>query len=162
MFEFALKSRSTITKLMCLLAVLMFFALSASLLSIASAATGNPSTASPGYQIVPVYIPGPLTATATPVKFKAPWPYRVVGVSAYARTIKTSATDETYTLDVQQGSTSVLSSPISIAASNTVYEGTLATAPNITDEATVSIIATIGGTSPTVSDITVLLVLKRL
>ena len=72
------------------------------------AATANPSPGSPGYQIIPLYIPGALTATATPIKFKAPFGYRVIAISAYARVIDTSSGNETYTVDVQEGGTSLL------------------------------------------------------
>jgi hypothetical protein len=124
------------------------------------AATSNPSSGSSGYQILVTHIPGAHTSTVTPVKFKAPWPYRVLSISAYARVVKTGST-ETYTLDVQQGTTSLLSTPMSLATQATVLDGTLATTPNIADEATVSYILTLGGDTPSITDTTVVMAVKR-
>lgn len=125
------------------------------------AATSNPSSGSTGYQIVPLYIPGAITATATPIKFKAPWPARVVHISARAGVIDTSSTNETYTVNVQQGTTSLVSSAITISAADTIYDGSLTANPDIPDEATVSVILTLGGTTPSISDVTVFLAIKR-
>lgn len=127
----------------------------------AFAATVNPSPASPGYMVLPLNFSRTLTATATPITFKAPFPCAVVGVTAHAKTIDKSSTDETYTVDIKEGAGSILSAPISLAAADTIYEGTV-TDTLIADEATLSVVITLGGTTPSLTDAAVLLVLKRL
>jgi hypothetical protein len=129
---------------------------------VALAATANPSPASTGYEQIILYIPGAITATATPIVWKSPWPYRVLSISAYARSIATAGTP-TYTVDVKQGSTSLLSTPISIATTQaaTIMDGVLAATPNIVDEANVSVILTLGGSTPSMTDTTVRLGVKR-
>jgi hypothetical protein len=126
------------------------------------AATSNPSSGSTGYEMVVLHMPGVYTSTITPIKFKVPWPYRVVSISAYARALNTVGTG-TYTVDVKQGSTSLLSTAIPIPSPeyDTIIDGTLATTPTITDEATVSVLLTLGGTSPEITDVTVLMAVKR-
>ncbi len=124
------------------------------------AATTNPSSASSGYVVIPIQISGQYTATTAAVaKFKSPFPFQVVHISATARAA--GGTSPTLTVDVKQGSTSLLTAPISVTA-GTVSDGTLATSPSIPDEANVSVDLTIGGTTPTWNDITVLIALKRL
>ena len=126
------------------------------------AATANPSPASTGYETWHFYVQTALTATATPIKFKVPFPYRVVAISAYAAAIDRTTGDETYTVDVLQASTSLLSSAKSILAADTIYEATLAsTSPSIPDEATVSIVFTLGGTTPILTGTTVEITVKR-
>jgi len=127
----------------------------------ALAATANPSPASPGYMVLPLTFDRTITATATPVKFKLPFPATVVGVSATAGTLDTGDADETYTVDVKEGATSILSSAVALAAAGTIYDGTLSDT-TIADEATLSVVVTLGGTTPSLTDLTVLLVLKRL
>ncbi len=125
-----------------------------------TAATSNPTPASPGYAVIPIQVSGQYTATtAAVVKFRAPFPFQVVHISATARA--SGGTTPTLTVDVKQGSTSLLTAPISITA-GTVSDGTLTASPSIPDESTVSVDLAIGGTSPTWNDITVLIVLKRL
>lgn len=123
----------------------------------ASAATQNYSVQQP-VLVIPFHISGQYTATtASVVKFVIPFKARLIGVSATART--SGGTSPTLTVDVLVGGASVLSSAISITA-GTVAEGTISTAA-IADEATVTVDLTIGGTSPTWNDITVLLTVVR-
>lgn len=123
------------------------------------AATTNPSPASPGYMVLPIHVSGQYTATAAGVvKFKMPFPATVVHASATARA--SGGTSPTLTVDVLEAGTTILSSAISITA-GTVSDGTLSDTA-LADEAAVTVDLTIGGTSPTWNDITVLLVLKRL
>lgn len=124
-------------------------------------ATTNPSPGSTGYETWVFHINGAKTSTVTPIKFKAPWPYRVVSVSAYARSVSGTSDVASQTIDVQQGTTSLLSTPLQLIASDTVYDGTLATTPSITDEATLSVILTLSGTNPAVTDTTVAIGVKR-
>lgn len=126
----------------------------------AMAATANPSPASSGYMVLPLSFDRQITATATPIKFKVPFPCQVVGVTASAVTLDKTTTDETYTVDVKEGSTSILSSPISLAVAGTIYDGAVTDAA-IADEATLSVTFTLGGTTPIMTDAMVLLVLKR-
>lgn len=124
----------------------------------ALAATQNYSTAVP-VVVVPFHLSGQYTATATSaVKFTLPFKAKLIGVQANARA--SGGTSPTLTVDVLAGGTSVLSSAISITA-GTVAEGTIATSA-LADEATITVTLTIGGTSPTWNDITVLLTLVRL
>lgn len=109
-------------------------------------------------QMVPLVISGQYTATTTgAVQIKLPFKAKLVGVSASARA--SGGTTPTLTVNVKQGATSVLSAPISLTA-GTVAEGSIANA-QLADEATLTVDLTIGGTSPTWNDITVLLTLAR-
>lgn len=125
------------------------------------AATSNPSPASSGYMVLPLQFSRTITATATPITFKAPFPCTVVGVTAHAKTLDTGDANETYTVDVKEGATSILSSAVSLAAAGTIYDATVSDTA-IADEATLSVVVTLGGTTPSLTDLTVLLVLKRL
>lgn len=125
------------------------------------AATTNPGPGSAGYMVLPLTFDRTITATATPIKFKLPFPATVVGVTASAVTLDTGDANETYTVDIKEGATSILSSAISLAAAGTIYDGTLSDT-TIADEATLSVVFTLGGTTPSLTDATVLLVLKRL
>lgn len=132
---------------------------------LAQAATDNPSPGSSGYEQIILHMSGSYTSTVTPVKFKAPWPFRVLSISTRARLVQaTSGTAQTYSLDVRQGSTSLLATPIAIAtlAADTIIDGAVAATPALVpDEATVSAILTLGGTTPSISDITVIMGIKR-
>lgn len=124
----------------------------------------NASAATPNYaitaqeQVIPFHISGQYTATtAGVVKFTLPYPVKLVGVSTTARA--SGGTTPTLTVDVKEGGTSVLSAPISVTA-GTVAEGTITDA-SLADEATITVDLTIGGTSPTWNDITLLLTVVR-
>jgi hypothetical protein len=141
--------------IMMLLVVVMWFIAPA----LASAATANPSTSSTGYVMIPFQISGQWTATTTSVvKFKIPWPHKLLYVGATARA--SGGTTPTLTVDVKMAGTSVLSSAMSITA-GTITDGTISTS-TLTDESTITIDLTIGGTSPTWNDVTVFLAVKRL
>lgn len=135
-----------------LVAILLMFTFSV------PAATQNYSTAVPGVVVVPLHFDGQFTATTNPVaKFILPFGAKLIGVSANARA--SGGTSPTLTVDLEDDGTSVLSSAISITA-GTVSEGTIANA-SIADESVMEVVLTIGGTSPTWDDITVLLTLVR-
>jgi hypothetical protein len=110
---------------------------------------------------MPLQFSRTITATATPITFKLPFPCAVVGVTTHAKTLDLTDTDETYTVDIKEGATSILSSAVSLAAAGTVYSGTVSD-DLLADEATLSVVVTLGGTTPSLTDLTVLLVLKRL
>lgn len=124
----------------------------------AQAATTNIPVAIPGVVLIPLQLDGQFTATVNPVvKFILPFGARLIGVSANARA--SGGTSPTLTVDVEDDGTSVLSSAIAITA-GTPAEGTVAN-PAIADESVIEVILTIGGTSPTWNDITVLLTVVR-
>jgi hypothetical protein len=126
--------------------------------AITLAATPNPSTSSTGYIMFPIQISGQYTSTtASVVKFKLPWPHKLLYVGAVARA--SGGTSPTLTVDLKMGGTSVLSSAMSITA-GTITDGTISTSV-LTDESTITVDLTIGGTSPTWNDITVFIAVKR-
>jgi hypothetical protein len=129
----------------------------------ALAATVNPSPASPGYMVLPVTMNRAVTTVSAPViaRIQMPFPATVVGVTASLETGDYSSTDEAYKIDVKEGANSILSAPINMLAADTVYAGTLADTA-IADEAVVTVVLDVAGTTPSVEDVTVLLVLKRL
>lgn len=122
------------------------------------AATTNISSASSNYHILTFPLNRQYTATtAGVVRFKMPYPARLVTVQATARA--SGGTSPTLTVDVQEAGTTVLSSAVSVTA-GTVSEATISD-PEIADEAVVTVDLTIGGTSPTWDDITVVMVIRR-
>lgn len=125
------------------------------------ATTDNPSTGSTGYETWVFHVSGTFTSTVTPIKFKVPWPYRALSVSVYARSVSGTSDVASQTVDVKQGTTSLLTTPVQIISSATVTDGTLATTPSITDEATLSVILNMTGTNPSVTDLTVVVPVKR-
>lgn len=123
----------------------------------AEAATQNYIT-DVSVQVIALHISGQYTATTDPVsKFKMPFPCRIVGVSATARA--SGGTTPTLTVDLEDDTVSVLSSAISVTA-GTVSEGTIANAA-VVDESVMEVVLTIGGTTPTWNDITVLVTVVR-
>lgn len=109
-------------------------------------------------QVVPFHISGQFTATtAGAIRFKLPFPAKLVGVSATARA--SGGTTPTLAIDVKEAGTTVLSAPIAITA-GTVSEGTV-TDSLLADESIITADLTIGGTSPTWNDIVVLLTVVR-
>jgi len=127
----------------------------------ARADTPNPSSGSSGYETFVFHLPGPYTATTTPIKFKPPWPYRALSVSVHARSVSGTSDVASQTVDVKQGTTSLLAAPVQIINSDTVYDATMAATPNIPDEGTVSVILNTSGTNPSVDDVTVTIGVKR-
>lgn len=151
-----MKKHFILTGLILILAIFSFTAL-------APAATTNPSPASPGYMVMPITFDRTVSSESAPVMFRftMPYPAYVIGVSAAAEDIDLTDMDETYTVDVQEDGTSILSSAIGIEAAATVYDGTVSD-DAIADEAELTGVLTVAGTTPSVSTVTVLLVLKRL
>lgn len=119
------------------------------------AATDNPSSASSGYQVIILTPPAITAATTGYVKFKAPWPFRVLNFSAVA-----GAIGGTSTLDLKNSAgTSLLSSAMTL--STVVTEATFSTTDlrNITDETTLQIDTANTGTG---GPVTLQLDIKRL
>lgn len=104
---------------------------------------------------------GAETATLDPVHtFQMPFAATLTEVSVCARDIDTTDTDETYTVDVEEAGTSVLSSAISITADNTPVVGTISDS-SIADNAKIEVVFTLGGTTPSINDTTVLLTFQK-
>lgn len=141
--------------------VLLILSLTIALASAAFAATTNPSPASTGYTPVVLPIMSTYSGTATKtavVKFTAPNGYKVVGANATART----ASGTSPTLKVVGKSGTYVNYSGTVTAAGTTKALTV-TSNRITDESAVTVDLVIGGTStPTWSDITLMLLLKRL
>ena len=142
------------------LAVLLVFLAALLLVAPAMAGTTNPSPASPGYEVIPLFYSYSTTATVTMERIKVPFPYHVVSVTASCESADYTDTDETYTVDVKEAGTSILSAPIGLAAAATVYDGTVSDA-ELADESILTVVLTVGGTTPSINGVDVLLVLKR-
>jgi len=141
--------------------VVMFLTLGMLFLpGISKAATTNYSEVITGIQIVPLTFSRTITATATPITFRIPFKAQVIGVSAHAKVLDSADGNETYTVDIKEGGTSILSSALSLAAQNTLYEAAVSDT-SIADEATVTVVVTLGGTTPSLTDLTVLLTIRR-
>jgi hypothetical protein len=124
----------------------------------AEAQTPNFPTSYGGVVVVPFHLSGQYGATtANVVRFKVPFAATLLSVQANARV--SGGSSPTLTVDVLEAGTTVLSAPISITA-GTVAFGTI-TDSALADEAEITVTLTIGGSSPTWNDITVVLVLAR-
>lgn len=103
---------------------------------------------------------GQFTSTVDPLRtFQMPFAATLVEVSAAARDIDTADANETYTVDLEEAGTSVLSSAIAIVADNTVVVGVVSDS-TIADNAKMELVLTLGGTSPALDDLTVLCTFK--
>jgi len=124
----------------------------------AIAATPNVTPGAGQVVVIPFHISGQYTATTSNViRFAMPFPCDVLGVGATARA--SGGTSPTLTVDVLSGGSTILSAPISITA-GTYSEGTVTTVA-VPDENAITVTLTIGGTSPTWNDITVLITVAR-
>ena len=100
---------------------------------------------------------GQETATVDPIcTFQMPLAATLVEVSVAARDIDTVDANETYTVDLEEAGTTVLSSAISITADNTAAVGTVSDSA-IADNAKMELVLTLGGTTPAIDDLSVLL-----
>ena len=123
----------------------------------AAAATPNYALA---YNVItiPLHISGQYTTSQTAVaRFAMPFPCEVIGVGASARA--SGGTSPTLTVDLKAGGLSILSSAFAVTA-GAYSEGAVATSA-VADEAAMTVDLTIGGTSPTWNDITVLVTVVR-
>jgi len=103
---------------------------------------------------------GQYTATVDPLfTFQMPFAATLVEVSASARDIDTVDGNETYDFDLEEAGTSVLSTNVLLTADNTPVVGVISDS-SIADNAKMQIVMTLGGTSPAIDDITVLLTFK--
>lgn len=139
---------------------LVLVAVAALLLPLPAAQAATPNYA-PAFNVTPIvlHISGQYTATTAAVaKFNVPFKARVIGVGASARA--SGGTTPTLTVDVKTAGSTILSAPISVTAA-TYTEGTITT-PVLADESALTVDLTIGGTSPTWNDITVVVTVVRL
>lgn len=129
----------------------------------AGAAIANTKLAAPkSYFTVCITKTGQFSATVDPVaKFQMPFAATLVEVSACARAADNGDADETYTVDIEEGGTSVLAAAIAISrdAPGTPVVGSISDAA-IADNAAIEVVLTLDGTSPTLDDLTVLLTFK--
>jgi len=122
---------------------------------------GNSSLSAPNsYFTVALSVNGQESATVDPAAvFQMPFAATLVEVSVGARDIDTGDGNETYTVDLEESGTSVLDSAISITADATPVVGTISD-DSIADNAKLEVVLTLGGTSPAIDDLTVLLTFK--
>ncbi len=121
-------------------------------------AIANTLLAAPkSYTITALTHDGPETGTVDPVfTFQMPFAATLIEVSICARDIDTGDANETYTIDIEEAGTTVLSSAIAIVADNTAVVGTVSDSA-IADNAKIEIVLTLGGTSPQIDDLSVIL-----
>ena len=125
---------------------------------VAFAAVPNVTPGAGQVSVLAFHISGQYTATTANVaKFNLPFPATLLGVSATARA--SGGTTPTLTVDLKEAGVTVLSAPIAITAL-TVSEGTI-TDSVLADEASMTVDLTIGGSSPTWNDITILVTVFR-
>jgi len=146
-------------KKLCISILLLVTLLVTAIVPTAFAATPNPSPNSPGYMVLPFQISKQFTTTTTGVvRFKAPFPCKVMSVYATARA--SGGTTPTLTVDVKEAGTTILSTPVAVTA-GTVSEAVI-TDTKLADESVITMDLNIGGTTPTWDDITIIMVLKRM
>jgi hypothetical protein len=126
-----------------------------------SAAIANTKLAAPNsYFTICINKTGQYTGSQDPVAtFQMPFAATLTEVSATAEDIDLAQADETYTVDLEEAGTTVLSTPIAIVADNTPVVGSIADA-SIADNAKMEVVLAIGGSSPALDNLTVLLTFK--
>lgn len=112
------------------------------------------------YFTIALHHEGQETTTLDPAAtFQMPFAATLVEVSVCARDIDTTDADETYTVDLEEAGTTVLGSAITISADNTPVVGSVSDSA-IADNAKMEVVVTLGGTTPAIDDLTVLLTFK--
>jgi hypothetical protein len=97
------------------------------------AATSNPSTGSPAYQLLYIPVSGVTVSTNNVAKVKVPWPLRIVYMSASGNTVTGAVTVDM----VNSSGTSLLVSALTLSTTaNIVSDASVTTGStaNITDE----------------------------
>ena len=124
--------------------------------SIANASLANPNS----FFTIALTHDGQETGTLDPVfTFQMPFAATLVEVSATARDIDVAGTNA-YTIDLEEATVTVLTSPIAIVADNTPVVGSISDTA-IADNAVMEVVLTLSGdTTPTLDDLTVLLTFK--
>ena len=122
---------------------------------------GHVPVADVGIIVMTLVHEGQETVTLDPMfTFQMPFAATLLEVSVAVRDIDTSDGNETYTVDVEEAGTSVLDAAVAITADNTPVVGSIAD-PALADNAKIEILATLGGTSPAIDDLTVLLYMRK-
>lgn len=121
-------------------------------------ATTNYGGHVPGILCIPFVFSGQRTASVTAIaRFTLPFAASVLGVQATARA--SGGTTPTLTVDIMEGGTTLLSTPVAVTAG--AVADAVVTDSALADEAAMTINLAIGGTNPTWDDIMVLLTLMR-
>jgi len=125
------------------------------------AAIGNTKLAAPkSYFTVPLCRDGQFTSGQTNlIAFQMPFAATLVEASACARDIDRADGSEVYSINILEASASVLSSVINLTVDNTPVVGVISDA-TIADNAVITVDLAMGGTTPAIDDITVLLTFK--
>ena len=120
-----------------------------------SAAIANSKLAKPYYVVTLTY--DEVSESVDPIAtFQMFTESTLEEVSACARRVDTGGS-ETYEIDVEEAGTTVLSSALSITTANTPVVATISDA-DIADDAKIEVTITLGGSAPTLGDLTILLV----
>jgi len=104
-----------------------------------------------------------ITSTSNPhYLFQMPFNATLVEVSVSAGVVDDANTNETYSMNVEEDGTTVLGSAISIprGSIDTVYVGTI-TDSSIADNATIEVLFSLGGNTPILGEITVVLTFRE-
>lgn len=125
-----------------------------------TAAIGNAKLAAPNaYFTVPMTYRGRFTTTVSPLAtYQMPFAATLSEVSAAARRLNTEG-NETYQINCLEAGTTVLSSQISLTANETAVVGTVSDA-SIADNAKMTMVLTLGGSTPQLDDLMVLMTFK--
>jgi len=128
----------------------------------ASASIANTKLANPQSNfMIALTSDGQYTSGVTSLRsFIMPFAATLVEVSASARDLDTTSGNEVYSVDVLEASVSVLSAVINLTTDAAPVVGTISDS-SIADNAFVSVDLSMGGTSPALDDLTVLLTFKR-
>jgi len=109
--------------------------------------------------LLPIHLSGDHTATVAGIaRFRLPFRAYVLGASVSARA--SSGTGPTLAITVKAGGVSLFAAPVAVTAGEAA-DAALTEARRIADEADVTVDLTIGGTTPSWSDISILLTLAR-
>lgn len=110
--------------------------------------------------IMPFHCSKQLTGSVTALfAFQMPFAGKVLEVSAVARAL--GGTITTFTLDVNEAGTTILSSDMDLDVSAGVVVVGSVSDESLADNAKISVDVAIAGSSPTVDDLTVLVTLQR-
>jgi len=114
-----------------------------------------------GIFTIALSVNGQETTTLDPAAmFQMPFAATLLEVSVAARDIDTSDGNEEYSVDIEEAGTTVLSAAISITADATAVVGTVSDSA-IADNAAIEVVLTLGGTTPAIDDLTVLLTFQK-
>lgn len=120
--------------------------------------TTVPPPSTPGVLVLPFQC-GTVSADATAaVRFKLPFPAKVLGFSTAARS--KADPDNTLTANLKAAGTTLLSAPVAVAAGSTT-EAAIAGTGRIADEGEVTVDLDIAGTTAAFTDVCLLITIAR-